>query len=263
VKLVPFLAVVAGIFAAVADLPGSLAAELPVGQRRSGFEYMTPSTQAMQRDDMQNPAMLAVAEGEAQWQRKAGQSGKACAGCHGAAAQSMRGVAARDPAFDARSGRPVDLAHRINLCVEREQRAATLRRESDELLGLEAFVALQSRGLLIAPPVDARLDPARIRGERLYRQRMGQLDLACTQCHDDHAGKRLGGSVIPQGHPTAYPVYRLEWQATGSLQRRLRGCLTGIRAQPFAYDSAELVELEVYLKARAAGMAMEAPGVRP
>jgi sulfur-oxidizing protein SoxA len=47
------------------------------------------------------------------------------------------------------------------------------------------------------------------------------------------------------------------------LQRRLRGCLTGIRAEPFAYNAAELVELELFLKVRAAGMAMEAPGVRP
>jgi sulfur-oxidizing protein SoxA len=74
---------------------------------------------------------------------------------------------------------------------------------------------------------------------------------------------RLGGSVIPQGHPTAYPTNRLEWQGLGSLQRRLRGCLTGIRAEPFAYNAAELVELELFLKVRAAGMAMEAPGVRP
>jgi sulfur-oxidizing protein SoxA len=92
---------------------------------------------------------------------------------------------------------------------------------------------------------------------------MGQLHLACAQCHDDNAGKRLAGSVIPQAHPTAYPIYRLEWQALGSLQRRLRGCMTGIRAEPFAYGSVELVELELYLKGRAAGMTMESPGVRP
>jgi sulfur-oxidizing protein SoxA len=224
---------------------------------------MTPATQAMQRDDAQNPAMLAVADGEAGWQRKPNAAGKACADCHGDAAASMRGVAARYPAYDAPSGRAVDLAQRINLCVEHEQRAPPLRRESAELLGLEAFVALQSRGLPIAPPQDPRLDAARARGVQLYRQRMGQLDLACAQCHDDHAGGRLGGSAIPQAHPTAYPIYRLEWQGMGSLQRRLRGCMTGIRAEPFAYGSTELVDLELYLRARAAGMRVESPGVRP
>ena len=49
----------------------------------------------------------------------------------------------------------------------------------------------------------------------------------------------------------------------GSLQRRLRGCMSGVRAQPFAYDAQELVALELYLNLRAKGMAMETPGVRP
>jgi sulfur-oxidizing protein SoxA len=39
--------------------------------------------------------------------------------------------------------------------------------------------------------------------------------------------------------------------------------MSGVRAQPFAYGARELVELELYLNARAKGMAMEAPGVRP
>lgn len=254
VALLACLVMTGGVAAARAAEPDA---------RRSGFDYMTPATQAMQRDDRENPAMLAVADGEAAWQRKPGGAGRACADCHGTASASMRGVAARYPAYDAPSGRAVDLAHRINLCVVREQQAPPLRRESAELLGLEAFVALLSRGLPIAPPQDPRLDAARDRGAQLYRQRLGQLDLACRECHDDNAGRRLLGSAITQAHPTAYPIYRLEWQGIGSLQRRLRGCMTGVRAEPFAYDSTELVDLELYLKARAAGMAMESPGVRP
>jgi hypothetical protein len=50
--------------------------------------------------------------------------------------------------------------------------------------------------------------------------------------------------VIPQAHPTGYPIYRLEWQGLGSLQRRLRGCMSGVRAEPYPYDAQELVELE-------------------
>ncbi len=49
----------------------------------------------------------------------------------------------------------------------------------------------------------------------------------------------------------------------GSLQRRLRNCLTGIRAEPWPPGAPELVKLELYLMSRAAGMAMDAPGVRP
>ena len=92
---------------------------------------------------------------------------------------------------------------------------------------------------------------------------LGQVDLSCRDCHELLAGKRLGGNTIPQGHPTGYPIYRLEWQAVGSLQRRLRNCMTAVRSEPYPYGATELVDLEAYLAKRAAGMKVESPGVRP
>jgi hypothetical protein len=79
----------------------------------------------------------------------------------------------------------------------------------------------------IAVTAAAESRPALELGDRLFHQRQGQLNLACSQCHDDNWGKKLAGNVIPQAHPTGYPLYRLEWQAVGSLQRRLRTCMTG------------------------------------
>lgn len=245
-----------------AAAPASVAPGRP-DARRSGFAFMSPSTQAMQREDALNPAFLWVADGAALWDRETGAARRACAACHGDAASSMRGVAARYPAFDARAGRPVDLAGRINLCRERHQGAAALAPEAADLLALESHVALQSRGQPIAPPSDARLEPYQRRGAARYAQRIGQLDFSCAQCHDDHAGRRLAGSLIPQAHPTGYPLYRLEWQGLGSLQRRLRGCMTGVRAQPHAYGAIELIELQLYLAQRAAGLVLDAPAVRP
>ncbi len=247
-------------------LAGPAGAQAPPGAadpRRSGFDDMGASTQAMQRDDSLNPAMLWVKDGEALWNRPAGRSDKSCAACHGAAPGSMRGVAARYPAFDTLRERPLNLGQRINECRQRHQHAAPLRPESAELLGLESYVALQSRTLPTAPPTDPRLEPFIARGEARWQQRLGQLNLSCAQCHDANAGRRLGGNPIPQAHPTGYPIYRLEWQGLGSLQRRLRNCMSGVRAAPFALDSVELVELELYLASRARGMPLEAPGVRP
>ena len=231
--------------------------------RLSGFEFMGPSTQAMQKDDSLNPAMLSVKEGETLWQKPVGQSNKACVACHGPATSSMKGVAARYPAFDAVSNRPVGLSQRINQCRVQHQQGTPLQAESADLLGLESFVAMQSRGLPIAPPSDPRLEPFRQAGEKMFMQRIGQLNLSCSQCHDANAGGRLGSAVIPQAHPVGYPVYRLEWQAMGSLQRRLRNCMNGVRAQPYAYGAIEMIELELYLNVRAQGMLSETPGVRP
>jgi len=247
--------------AALAVLSPLAVAQAPAS--RSGFDDMSPSLQAMQRDDAQNPGMLWVAEGEALWSRRPYDRGRSCEDCHGAAASTMRGVAARYPAFDEGRGRPVTLAGRIDACREHHQHQRPSPPESDTLLALETFVAFQSRGMPLSPPADPRLMPFRVRGEALYRQRIGQLDLACTQCHDDLAGRRLGSAPIPQAHPTAYPVYRLEWQGMGSLGRRLRGCMSGVRAEPWPYGSDELVLIELYLATRAAGLVLETPGVRP
>ena len=164
---------------------------------------------------------------------------------------------------DAALQRPIDLAERINLCRQRYQQSPPFKFESVELLGLQTYLAFQSRGMPIAAPADPRLKPFVERGRQRFEQRMGQLDLSCAQCHDKNAGGRLGSSQIPQAHPAGYPVYRLEWQGVGSLQRRLRNCTSGVRAESFAFGAIEMVELELFLNARAQGMPVEAPGVRP
>ena len=224
---------------------------------------MGPDTQAMQSDDTANPGMLWVLDGEALWKRKAGSADKACADCHGDAAASMKGVAARYPVFDKALGRPVDLEARINICRADRQQAAPLPYEGRDLLALTAFVARQSRGSSIEPGPDPQLAPFVAKGRALFNQRLGQLNLACTNCHDENWDKRLAGSAITQGHPTGYPLYRLEWQTLGSLQRRLRACMTGIRAQPYDFGAPELVELELFLMSRARGLPIETPAVRP
>ena len=208
-------------------------------------------------------AMLGVLDGEALWKAKAGAAGKACADCHGDARASMKGVAARHPAFDKALARPVNLEQRINLCRTRNQQATPLAYESRELLALSALVAEQSRGIAIETSTDPQLEPFVDKGRDQFVLRQGQLNLACANCHDDNWDKRLAGSAITQGQPTGYPLYRLEWQSLGSLQRRLRNCISGVRAQNYDYGAPELVELELYLMSRARGMPIEAPAVRP
>jgi cytochrome c len=171
----------------LAAAPALLAGEIPPDARRSGYSFMGPDTRAMQDDDTSNPGMLFVLDGEALWAKKAGSADKACADCHGDATTSMKGVAARYPAFDKALARPVTLDQRINLCRANHQ----------------------------------------------------------------------------QAQPTGYPLYRLEWQTLGSIERRLRSCMTGVRAQAYDYGAPELVALELYLMSRARGLPMETPAVRP
>jgi L-cysteine S-thiosulfotransferase len=235
---------------------------LPPSPLESGVEFAGLELRALQQDDLANPGMLWVSQGERLWRQTPDGSGKPCATCHGEPAQSMRGVAARYPAIDAASGRLLDLAQRINQCRIEHQGAAPLRPESDELLSLEALIAFQSRGTPLRVSIDGPARPHFESGREIYYRRLGQLNLSCAHCHDANWGKRLLNETISQGHGNAYPVYRLSWQTLGSLQRRLRACFSGIRAEMPAADATELVDLELFLAWRATGLAIESPGVR-
>lgn len=228
---------------------------------RPGPEFQSADVRALQADDFANPGMLWVARGGELW-RAPGANGRRCADCHGEDAASMKGVAARHPRHDPSLGRLTDLAGRIEACRRRHQGGPALARESPDALALEAFVAHQSRGMPVAVSTEGPARAAWEKGRELYFTRIGQLNLACTHCHDERWGRTLLAEPISQGHPTGWPAYRLEWQSVGSLQRRLRACFFGVRAAQPAYGSEDLLALEFYLADRAQGLAVEAPGVR-
>ena len=241
-------------------LGSSLAQGAPGGQQ-SSYELMSAENKAMQDDPSLNPAMFWVGDGETLWQQKIGSQNKSCSSCHGDAKKSMRGVATQFPKVI--KGKLQTLEGQINQCRVGAQAASPLSYESKDLLALTAFVTFQSKGMPIAISETSANAPFLKKGRQIFNERMGQLNLSCAQCHEDRAGLKLGGSLIPQGHPNAYPIYRLEWQTLGSVQRRLRNCMSGVRAQQFEYGSPEMAQLELFLMWRARGLPLESPGVRP
>jgi L-cysteine S-thiosulfotransferase len=256
------LALAAALAVALLTLAASAQSPPPVAaDKRAGSAFLTPALRAQQEDEDANPGMLWVTAGEKLWTAPA-PGGKACAECHGDAASSMKGVAARYPLVDAATGKLLNLELRINQCRVERQGQPALAYESDPLLGLTAFVAHQSRGVPMNVNVDGQARPYFEAGRGLYATRQGQLNLSCAQCHDDNWGRRLRGDVISQGHPTGFPVYRLEWQAAGSLHRRLRVCSQGVRAEPYDFASPEYLALELYLAWRANGLPIDTPAVR-
>ncbi|MBM3566969.1 MAG: sulfur oxidation c-type cytochrome SoxA [Alphaproteobacteria bacterium] len=248
--------------ALIAAAAAAQAGEVPLNERRSGFEQMKPETKAMQTDDAANPGMLWILDGEAIWSAKAGAAKKSCADCHGDVAESMKGVAACHPAHDAKRNAAVSLSQRIDICRAENQKAPAFQPESRDQLALLALIALQSRGQPIVSD-EKNLKPLIAEGRAIFLRRQGHMDLSCAHCHTASRGLKLAGVPLSQGHPTGYPLYRLEWQTFGSLQRRLRNCLIGMRAEPYAFDSREHLALEAYLMWRARGMVLESPAVRP
>ncbi len=228
---------------------------------RSGTAFLTPETQALQNDSFGNPGYLWVDRGEALFSAPAGEA-PACASCHSEPETALDGAAARYPSIDKASGVMVNIEGRINLCRERHQDQPDLAYESDELLSLTAYVSSLSNGAPRQVELTTATRPYFERGEQYFFTRRGQLNLACSQCHNEHWGQKLRGDTISQGHGNGFPTYRFEWQALGSLHRRFHDCDKGVRAEPRALGSEEYVALEYYLAHRSGGLPIETPSVR-
>jgi len=224
---------------------------------KSGYHYLSADEQALQDDSFANPGLLWVDAGEALFSAKGDEA--ACSNCH--TTNDMDGVAARYPAYDPNRQQLLTLEQRVNACRTREQQPAW-GWESDNMLSITAWLGRKSLGVAITPDTSHEATLAASRGRDYYYARKGQLNLACYHCHEQNPGKMLRGDRLSQGMPTGYPAYKLDWQTLGSLQRRLRDCNAGVRATVLDYGAQEYVDLEAFLKARAAGLPMDVPAVR-
>jgi thiosulfate dehydrogenase/tetrathionate reductase SoxA/TsdA-like protein len=193
-------ALTAAVLLAVAP---AVSGDIPLSDRRSTYEDMSAETRAMQDGDTDNPGMLWVLDGGALWRAKAGKAAVACAGCHGEAELSMKGVAARYPAFEPRRGTAIDLTGRVNICRAERQEAPELKRESRELLALTALIARQSRG--------GRAPEARHRS----RPRPLQHAPGPTRPRLRPVPRRQLGQEAGRHQPAARPPHRLSALPTG------------------------------------------------
>ncbi|MCA1297056.1 sulfur oxidation c-type cytochrome SoxA [Stappia indica] len=235
----------------------------PLTEIISGFEFRTKETQALELDDFNNPGFLMVELGEEAWSTVEGSAGKSCESCHGDASESMRGVRAAMPKWNEAAGRPFTLENQINACRTEQMGAEEWKWESDAMLGMTAYVGLQSRGM----PVKVDIESGEMRkwwekGKELYHTRFGQLDMACANCHESNYGNYIRADLLSQGQSNGFPTYRLKWQKMGSLHRRFKGCMDNIRAKAFKRGSDEFVALEAYLAWRGQGLSVETPAVR-
>ncbi|MGY9006910.1 MAG: sulfur oxidation c-type cytochrome SoxA [Alphaproteobacteria bacterium] len=231
------------------------------GDKNSGYLYSKASTRAMQDDDFANPGFLWMEQGEQLWTKVDGKAGKACATCHGDV-KKMKGVGATFPKYNKEAKTVINLEQRINKCRKDNMQAKPWKWESGQLLSMTALVKSQSRGMPSKVSNDGPARPYYEAGKKFYNQRRGLLDLACSSCHVDNAGKIIRADLLSQGQSNGFPTYRLKWQKVGSLHRRFRGCNKNIRAQPYKAGSQEYVNVELYLGHRGNGLLIEAPSVR-
>ncbi len=169
------------------------------------------------------------------------------------------------PKFDAGTGRVVTLERAINQCRQDNGEEA-LDYLGQEMAALTAYIAFASRGnrIAIEVPDDGRAMAAYEAGKRFYYERRGQLNFACSSCHQQMAGnmlraERLSASV---GHMTHWPVYRFKWEKVGPLHKRFMECNSQVRAEPFAAQSDAYTNLEYFLTYMNNGMELNGPASR-
>lgn len=255
-----WLALVAGALMAACRAAHDVGIEYPSvpSPLQSGYVFLTEETQNLQDDPFENPGYLWVDRGETLFHSE-DTTTPSCASCH---QDGLVGVAAQYPKIDSRTNRLLNLEGRINQCRTRQQNLSALDYETEPLLALTAYITAQSRGETINRELTEALTPYVETGRDYFQTRRGQFNLSCVQCHDENWGKRLRGDTISQGHGNGFPAYRFEWQSLGSLQRRLRDCDTGVRAQPLPYGDETYIAVELYLSLRANGLGIETPAVR-
>ncbi|WP_430538397.1 sulfur oxidation c-type cytochrome SoxA [Hoeflea alexandrii] len=234
----------------------------PFDEVYSGWLFREAETRDAERDSIENPGMIAVEDGEVLWNKVEGTAGKSCASCHGDAAESMKGIGASFPKWDADSKKPINVELQINKCRTEQMGAEALAFNKGGQQELTSYIKYQSLGM----PVEIDLTQGDMqawweKGKDVYYTRMGQLNLACASCHEKAMGKFIRADHLSQGQVNGFPTYRLKSGLT-SLHQRFRGCIRDTRAeQPKAFSD-ELMALETYVTWRGTGLSVETPSVR-
>ena len=225
----------------------------------SGWIYRSAETQAFQLDDFDNPAFVFVDQGIDLFAEADGTEGKACADCH-SDVEDFAGLRAALPRVE--GGELVTMENLVNECRTERMGADAWKYSGGQMTAMTALIGLQSRGMPVNVTIDGEAEPFWEAGKELYYTRVGQLDMACSNCHEDNYDTMIRADHLSQGQINGFPTYRLKNAKLNSAHGRFKGCMKNIRADPYAEGSPEFKALELYLASRGQGLSIETPSVR-
>jgi len=169
------------------------------------------------------------------------------------------------PKFDKSTGKVQTLPGIINEC-RTQNGEKPLNVLKGELVKVLAYIANTSRGkpISIEIPDDPRALAAYEQGKQIYFTRRGQFDFACYHCHWEASGQRVRGNELSPaiGQAANFPVYRSKWGEIGSIQRRYKGCMNNIGAEPLKEQSEAMNNLEYFHTYLSNGVPLNAPNSR-
>jgi sulfur-oxidizing protein SoxA len=228
----------------------------------SGYTLLKQETKEMQDDDFMNQGMETVVKGAALFSAM-GKNGKSCTTCHGEGGKKLDPKRiAQYPVLDTNTKRPITLQQRILNMWAEQVGNGPLKYESADAVALETFVRNLARGQVVNVQIDGAMAPFYEEGKKLFEKRVGQLNMACNLCHDDHAGELLRAQVLSQGQTNGFPTYRLASSSVIGTQTRINQCYKSVRAEEQPYGSEAFTLMELYMNGRGNGLKIETPAVR-
>lgn len=225
----------------------------------SGWHFRSGETQALQLDDFDNPGMVFVDQGIDLFAKVDGSEGKSCQSCH-EDVEDFAGLRTQLPRVE--DGQLVSMENLVNECRTERMGAEAWKWSSTNMTAVTGLIGLQSRGMPMNVKIDGDAAPFWEAGKELYYTRVGQLDMSCSNCHEDNYGVMIRADHLSQGQINGFPTYRLKNAKLNSIHNRFKGCMSNIRATPFKEGGKEFKALELYIASRGEGLAVETPSVR-
>ena len=215
-------------------------------------------------DDLQNPGMWTIDRAKDLWKAK-GPTGQSCASCHASEA-ALKTWAAGMPKWEPRLNKVLG----VEEFVYRHAKATTGESwlmQSDENTALAVYLRFLANGQPIKVDITSPgAKQAYERGKALSGRKLGQLNFACTDCHDkSKAGlKWIRGQWLGEqrGQYDHFPTWRTSLQTVWDIRKRFQWCQVNIRADELPPDAKEYGDLELYLASANAGLKMNVPGIR-
>jgi len=225
----------------------------------SGWVFRIDETQHMQQDDFDNPSFVFIDKALDTWSKVDGSEGKSCADCHADVAD-FKGLKTTLPRIE--DGEVVTLTDLVNECRTDRMGAEAWKYSGGPMSAMTALIAHQSRGMPMNVKIDGDAAPFWERGKEIYYTRVGQLDMACANCHEDNYDTMIRADHLSQGQINGFPTYRLKNSKINTVHGRFKGCMKNIRATPYKEGSDEFEALELYVASRSTGLTVETPAVR-
>lgn len=214
-------------------------------------------------DPIENPGMWAVEKAEGLWKTR-GPDGFSCGTCHSNPKESFKTWAASMPKWEPRLNKVLN----VEEFIARHAKVTTGHNwlmETTPNVEMSVYLHFLANGEPIN--VDTESAPAKAaieRGKELSERKIGQLNMACTDCHSKVVNRWIRGQWLgePKGQYDHFPTWRTSQLVLWDIRQRFQWCSVNIRGNELPPDAKEYGDLELYLASQNEGLKLSVPGIR-